>query len=102
MMRIRAAKSDAALAVREDAPSDITAAAYARFAPYVRRRLAELGVRDADLPDLCQEVFLVVHGKGEVLPSVDRLDLWLREICRRVAAGYRRRAGNRLELLGED
>jgi RNA polymerase sigma-70 factor (ECF subfamily) len=75
---------------------------YARFAPYVRRRLAELGVREADLPDLCHEVFLVVHGKGEVVPSIDRLDLWLREICRRVAAGYRRRAGNRLEVLGCD
>jgi RNA polymerase sigma-70 factor (ECF subfamily) len=64
--------------------------------------LAALGVREADLPDLCQEVFLVVHGKGEVLPSVERVDLWLREICRRVAAGYRRRAGNRLEVLGCD
>jgi RNA polymerase sigma-70 factor (ECF subfamily) len=73
---------------------------YARFAPYVRRRLAELGVREADVPDLCHEVFLVVHGKGQVLPSIDRVDLWLREICRRVAAGYRRRAGHRLELLG--
>ena len=68
----------------------------------VRRQLAGLGVRDADLPDLCQEVFLVVHGKGDVLPAVDRVDLWLREICRRVAAGYRRRAGHRLEVLGCD
>ena len=75
---------------------------YARFAPFVRRRLAELGVREADLPDLCQEVFLVVHGKGQALSSVDRMDLWLREICRRVAAGYRRRAGHRLEVLGWD
>jgi len=75
---------------------------YARFAPFVRRRLAELGVREADLPDLCQEVFLVVHGKGQVTASIDRMDLWLREICRRVAAGYRRRAGHRLEVLGWD
>jgi RNA polymerase sigma-70 factor (ECF subfamily) len=75
---------------------------YAHFAPFVRRRLAALGVRDADLPDLCQEVFLVVHGKGHLLPDIDRMDLWLREICRRVAAGYRRRAGQRLEVLGCD
>src|SRR4051794_511463 len=78
------------------------ASTYARFAPFVRRRLADLGVRDADLPDLCQEVFLVVHGKREVLTAVDRLDLWLGEICRRVAAGYRRGAGHRLEVLGCD
>ena len=71
------------------------ASTYARFAPFVQRRLAGLGVRDADLPDLCQEVFLVVHGKGQQLPAVGRIDLWLREICRRVAAGYRRRAGHR-------
>lgn len=78
------------------------ASTYARFAPYVRRRLADLGVREADLPDLCQEVFLVVHGKRDVLTTVDRPDRWLGEICRRLAAGYRRRAGHRLEVLGCD
>lgn len=78
------------------------ATTYARFAPYVRRRLADLGVPDADLPDLCQEVFLVVHGKEGVLSDVGRVDLWLREICRRVAAGYRRRAAHRLEVLDCD
>src|SRR5689334_14958005 len=74
---------------------------YVRFAPYVRRQLAAFGVRDADLPDLCHEVFLVVHAK-EGVPAIDRFDLWLREICRRVAAGYRRRAGQRLEVIGCD
>jgi RNA polymerase sigma-70 factor (ECF subfamily) len=78
------------------------ATTYARFAPYVRRRLADLGVREADLPDLCHEVFLVAHGKRDVLSTVDRPDLWLRQICRRVAAGYRRRAGHQLEVLGCD
>ena len=37
------------------------ASTYARFAPYVQRHLARFGVRDADLPDLCHEVFLIVH-----------------------------------------
>jgi RNA polymerase sigma-70 factor (ECF subfamily) len=78
------------------------ASTYARFAPYVRRRLAACGVREADLPDLCQEVFLVAQGKRDVLAAVDRPDLWLREICRRVAAGYRRRAFHRLEVFGCD
>src|SRR6476469_4169474 len=78
------------------------ASTYARFAPFVRRRLADLGVREADLPDLCQEVFVIVHGKRDVLAAVDRTDLWRGEICRRIAAGYRRRAGHRLEVLGCD
>jgi RNA polymerase sigma-70 factor, ECF subfamily len=84
-------------------PSTITAAtaaAYEDFAPYVQARLREFGVRDADLPDLCHEVFLIVHDRAEELAQIDRLDLWLRAICRRVAAGYRRRAGHRNELLG--
>ena len=82
--------------------NDITAIAYEHFAPYVRGKLARLGVRDADLPDLCHEVFLIVHDKGDMVPDVDRVDLWLREICRRVVAGYRRRFGNKLEILGRD
>ena len=48
------------------------ASTYAQFAPYVRRHLARFGVRDADLPDLCHEVFLVVHGKRQQLPAVGR------------------------------
>jgi RNA polymerase sigma-70 factor (ECF subfamily) len=79
-----------------------SASTYAQFASLVRRRLAGLGVRAADVPDLCQEVFLLVHGRRDILPDVDRLDLWLREICRRVAAGYRRRAGHRFEVFGHD
>src|SRR3954463_5830727 len=102
MMRTRVAKTVAAPAAGEDAPSDITAAAYAHFAPYVRGRLAELGVRDADLPDLCHEVFLVVHDKVDLVPGVERVDLWLRAICRRVAAGYRRRFAHKLEILHRD
>jgi RNA polymerase sigma factor (sigma-70 family) len=91
------------MSAHDPAPIRLTpASTYARFAPYVQRRLAGFGVRDADLPDLCHEVFLVVHGKRHLLPAVDRIDLWLREICRRVAAGYRRRAGHQLEVLGCD
>jgi RNA polymerase sigma-70 factor (ECF subfamily) len=78
------------------------AAAFAQFAPLVRRRLAAFGVREADLPDLSQEVFLIVHRKADSLHAVDHMDRWLGAICRRVAAGYRRRATHRLEVLGCD
>jgi RNA polymerase sigma factor (sigma-70 family) len=77
-----------------------TSEAYRDFAPYVRRRLLELGVRNADLPDQCHEVFLVLHRR-EHLDEIERVDLWLREVCRRVAASYRRRARHTREVLGE-
>src|SRR4051794_14839987 len=102
MMRVRALKSDADAASGKRERSNLTAVAYATFAPYVRGRLAELGVRDADLPDLCHEVFLVVHDKVDLVPGVERVDLWLRAICRRVAAGYRRRFAHKLEILHRD
>ena len=76
-----------------------TSEAYRDFAPYVRRRLLRLGVRDADLPDQCHEVFLILH-KREQLDEIERVDLWLREVCRRVAAAYRRRARHTREVLG--
>jgi DNA-directed RNA polymerase specialized sigma24 family protein len=73
----------------------VTAVARACFAAYVRGELAGFGVRDADLPDLCHEVFLVVQDKAHVIAVIDRLDLWLRAICRRVAAGHRLRDARR-------
>jgi RNA polymerase sigma-70 factor (ECF subfamily) len=81
---------------------ELTASVYQHFAPFVRRTLSQLGVRDADLPDLCHEVFLVVHAKSASLGDIDYYDLWLREICRRVSAGYRRRSSRRLESLSAE
>ncbi len=83
-------------------PRELTAKVYQHFTPYVRRALSELGVPEADLADLSHEVFLIVHQKSEHLEEVAYFDLWLREICRRVAAGYRRRARHRLELLSSE
>ena len=71
---------------------------YAAHATYVRRCLRALGVPPADLDDVTQEVFLVVHSRQDQLEQVAHPDLWLREICRRVAAGYRRRAHRRREV----
>jgi RNA polymerase sigma-70 factor (ECF subfamily) len=85
---------------RRGAVVSATSEAYRDFAPFVRRRLLQLGVRDADLPDQCHEVFLILH-KRERLEDIERIDLWLREVCRRVAAAYRRRARHTREVLGE-
>jgi RNA polymerase sigma-70 factor (ECF subfamily) len=88
-------------------PSDGPSAAtlqglYAEHGDFVRRNLAHFGVRRADLDDMCHEVFLVVHAQSDQLAQVRQVPLWLRTICWRAAAGYRRRAHRRVEvLLGE-
>jgi RNA polymerase sigma-70 factor (ECF subfamily) len=66
--------------------------------PQLRRHLQAFGARGDDLDDLVQEVFLVLHAKREILARVRPLDPWLREVCRRVAAGHRRRAHRRHEV----
>jgi RNA polymerase sigma-70 factor (ECF subfamily) len=89
--------------VTEEKPTpELTAQAYRHFAPYVRRALSQLGVREADLADVCHEVFMVVHARSDSLDEVVHFDLWLREICRRVSSGYRRRSVNRLEVLAAE
>lgn len=70
---------------------------YAECAPFVWRSLRRLGVRDADLEDVCQEAFVVVHRR---LPDFDGSAsprTWLFGICLRMASDYRRRAHIRRE-----
>ncbi len=76
-------------------------AVYAAHASQVRRHLFAFGVHPNDLDDLSQEVFLVVMDKGETFEQIARIDLWLREICRKVAAGHRRRGGRQRELSAD-
>jgi RNA polymerase sigma-70 factor (ECF subfamily) len=73
-------------------------------APLVWRTLHRMGVPEADLPDLLQEVFVVVQRK---LASFDRsyqgrgarTTTWLFAIAARVASNYRRSARHRRECL---
>lgn len=60
--------------------------------PFVWRTLRRHGVREPDLPDQCQEVFLVVHRKLDEFRGESSLRTWLYGIALRVAAGYRRKA----------
>jgi RNA polymerase sigma factor (sigma-70 family) len=71
---------------------------YAQHADCVRRHLRRFGAPDQDLDDLTQEVFLVVHAKAAIVSTLEPVDPWLREVCRRVAAGDRRRAHRRHEI----
>lgn len=66
---------------------------------YVFRVLRCLGVREADLEDLCQDTFIVVHRK---LPSYEprsELRTWIYAIALRVVSDYRKRAYRKREAL---
>ena len=65
--------------------------------PFVCRSLRYLGVREADLDDLLQEVFLVVHQRLSDYKEQGRARAWLYSICTRVAHAQRRKLGRRRE-----
>jgi len=67
-------------------------------ASFVWRTLRHLGVHDADIEDVCQEVFVTVHRKLAGFEWRSTLRTWLYGICLRVASDYRRRAHVRREL----
>ena len=76
-------------------------AIHAEHGDFVWRSLQRLGVRDADLDDMLQEVFIVVHRKLDSFDHSSRIRTWLFGICLRVAAGYRRSARFRREELSD-
>ncbi len=61
-------------------------------ARYVIRTLRHLGVREADVDDVAQEVFVTVHRKLAEFEGRAKLRTWLYAICLRVASDHRRRA----------
>jgi RNA polymerase sigma-70 factor (ECF subfamily) len=63
--------------------------------PRVFRSLRYLGVPESDLPDACQEVFLVVHRRLEEFRGDASLATWIYAICFRVARALKRRAASR-------
>jgi RNA polymerase sigma-70 factor (ECF subfamily) len=60
--------------------------------------LARLGVREADLMDLTQKVFLTAYLRLPEFEGRSKLSTWLWGICRRVATGYRRSSSVRFEI----
>ncbi|HTQ03081.1 MAG TPA: RNA polymerase sigma factor [Polyangiaceae bacterium] len=81
----------------EPAPLPSFSEVFRDHARYLWRALLGLGVRPADVDDVCQEVFLIVHRR---LPEFDghALRSWLYAICLRVASEYRRSARVRREV----
>lgn len=78
-----------------------TAQVFAEHGPYVFRALRYLGVPERDLPDVCQETFVVVHRKLPEFEGRSSVRTWLYRICRRTASDYRRKAHVRRESLRE-
>ncbi len=65
------------------------------FAPFVWRTLRRLGVSEADVDDVCQEVFVVVHRKLPQFEGRSALRTWIYGICVRTASTYRRLSRHR-------
>jgi RNA polymerase sigma-70 factor, ECF subfamily len=72
---------------------------YEQHADFVWRSLQHLGVRSADLEDLGQEVFVIVHRKLGTFDGRSKLTTWLFGICLNLVRRHRRRAYLRLEFL---
>ena len=74
-------------------------AVHASHADFVWATLQRLGVRPADLEDLFQEVFVVVHRRLHTFDGRATVASWLFGICLKVAAAHRRKAHVRREQL---
>jgi RNA polymerase sigma-70 factor, ECF subfamily len=82
------------------APAEFEAVYRAHFR-LVWRTLARMGVRDGDLKDMTQNVFLIVYRQLAGFEGRSELTTWLYSICRLVAKDYRRAAAFRLEVVAD-
>lgn len=80
-------------ATRELGADDV----YELHADFVWRTLQHLGVRNADLEDLGQEVFVTVHRRLSTFDGRSKLTTWLFGICLNLVLRHRRRAYFRFE-----
>jgi RNA polymerase sigma-70 factor (ECF subfamily) len=74
-------------------------AVYRSHFRFVWRTLSRFGVRDADLMDMSQNVFVIVHRQLAGFEGRSELTTWLFSICRLVAKDYRRSAHIRREIV---
>ncbi len=65
---------------------------YRSHATFIWRVVRRLGVRPADVEDVCQEVFVVVHRKLPAFEGRSSVRTWLYGIAVRCASDHRRRA----------
>lgn len=72
---------------------------YATQREYVWLTLQRMGVQRADLEDVFQDVFMIVHKRLDSYRPDAKLSAWLYGICLRSVARHRRRAFRRREEL---
>jgi RNA polymerase sigma-70 factor (ECF subfamily) len=84
-----------------ETPALDTASLFREHAPYVWRALRRLGVREADIEDVCQEVFVVVHRRLRDFEGRSSARTWIYGIAVRTASDYRRRASHVREVVTE-
>jgi RNA polymerase sigma-70 factor (ECF subfamily) len=82
-------------------PQLTSAALFAEHAPFVWRVLRRLGVSEADIEDVCQEVFVAVHKQLPSFEGRSKPSTWIYAIARNRAASYRTSARRRREQLVE-
>jgi RNA polymerase sigma-70 factor, ECF subfamily len=98
MLRTIAALPSHGLASAEPRTLDV-AEVFKNQAGFVWRVLQHLGLREADLEDAAQEVFVVVQRRLADYRECDKLRAWLYAICARVAKDHRRRVRRRREHI---
>jgi RNA polymerase sigma-70 factor (ECF subfamily) len=64
--------------------------------------LRHLGVREADIQDVTQDVFIVAHRRLQDFEGRSSIQTWLYGICLRTASDYRRRAYVRREIAVDE
>lgn len=88
---------------RAEAPEATVEGIFHDQGRFVFRFLRRLGVPDADIDDVVQDVFVVVHRKLPQFDPQSSLRAWVYGICLRSAATYRKRRRSRQELTtGEE
>ncbi len=87
-----------------EAPMSAGSALSPRFRPlfdaefgYVCRALRRLGVREADVKDVAQELFVAIHERLDTYDPARPVRPWLFSFAVRYASNYRRLAWNRAE-----
>jgi RNA polymerase sigma-70 factor (ECF subfamily) len=74
---------------------------YERYFDFVWSMTRRFGVPPAQLDDVVQEVFIVVHGKLHTVRQPESLRSWLYGIARRTALHQRREQGAEMTELDE-
>lgn len=78
------------------------AALYASHVDFVFKTLQRLGVRESDLEDVLQKVFIDIHQRLHTFDPEKSLEGWIYGICKNECSNYRRIAHRRHEVGSDE